>query len=310
MVDGVLPTLLVLAAGQGNRFGGLKQMEAVGPGGETLLDYSVYDALRCGFGRVVFVVGAAFAEAFEARVTRRYAGSMAVACVCQYLEDLPPGCVVPAGRARPWGTLHAVWAARGLVQGPFAVVNADDFYGRAAFQGMAHFLRQTVQQCGMVGYRLDQTLSGSGGVNRGLCQEQGGLLQAVVEHTDIRLTSAGRCVGRNPQGEVVALPPDAVASMNLWGFAATIFEPMGRYLAAFLDTQGRSTSAECYLPSLVNHLLQEGLLACRVLHTDAPWFGITYAQDKPMASEAVAALVKAGVYPLQLWPAAKAPESG
>ena len=300
---GAGPSLLVLAAGQGSRFGGLKQLAPVGPGGETMLDYAVFDALRAGFRRVVFVVGPSFAGQFESRIASRYAGRVDTVCVCQRLDDLPGGFVVPAGRTRPWGTLHAVWSARAALDGPFAVINADDFYGREAYQRTAGFLLQPAsgtgpQPCCMVAYALARTLSGSGGVNRGICKVLGGWMQAVVEHTDIlaQADSTG-CTGRAADGQRVPLPADAVASMNIWGFMPEVLEPMGDFLAGFLASRRDDRGAECYLPAFVNHAIRANIVRCRVLPTAGTWFGITYAQDAPACVAAIRALVDTGEYP-------------
>ncbi|MBP6851691.1 MAG: NTP transferase domain-containing protein [Rhodoferax sp.] len=297
-------TLLVLAAGQGTRFGGLKQIEPVGPEGETLLDYAVHDALRAGFGRVVFVVGTAFADRFRDSVASRYAGQLDVACVCQQPDDLPAGFRPPPGRSRPWGTLHAVWSARAALDQPFVVINADDFYGREAYQRLAGFLGQGdepgdgPQSCAMVAFALQRTLSGSGGVNRGICTVADGWMQGVVEHTGIQALPHGAgCEGTGPDGRRVALRADAVASMNIWGFAPGILAPMGDFLADFLGSHLASPDAECYLPSFVNHAIARGIVRCRVLPTAGAWFGLTYAQDKPACMAAIRALVDIGEYP-------------
>lgn len=300
---GAGPTLLVLAAGQGSRFGGLKQMVPVGPDGESMLDYAVFDALRAGFQRVVFVVGESFAGAFGERVASRYAGRVDVDCVCQRLDDLPAGHVPPAGRGRPWGTLHAVWSARAVLDRPFVVINADDFYGREAYRRLADFLVQPAADAGpphgcMVGYALARTLSGSGGVNRGICAVRDGWMQGVVEHTDILAGAAGEgCTGLGPDRQRVPLPADAVASMNIWGFLPTVLAPMGDFLSSFLDVQGNSLAAECYLPAFVHHAIAAHALRCRVLPTAGTWFGITYAQDTPACVAAIRALVDIGEYP-------------
>lgn len=304
------PTLLVLAAGQGTRFGGRKQIEPVGPRGETLLDYAVFDAVRAGFGRVVFVVGSEFATLFESRVASRYAGRLEVACVCQRLDDLPPGCSVPSGRSRPWGTLHAVLAARQVLDGPFVVINADDFYGRDAYVRSAEFFRAATgsapQDACLVAYALAHTLSGHGGVNRGICVQGDGLLQGVVEHTDIVAETATVCRGTDPAGRRVVIPSDVPVSMNCWGFTPAILRPMTAYFDHFLRDRGTSLVAECYLPSMVNDQLQAGALRVRVLRTDADWFGITYPGDKARCVAAIQALVVAGEYGP---PAGIAPES-
>jgi hypothetical protein len=300
---GAGPSLLVLAAGRGSRFGGLKQLAPVGPNGETMLDYAVHDALRAGFRRVVFVVGPSFAGQFEARIASRYAGRVDTVCVCQRLDDLPGGFVVPAGRTRPWGTLHAVWSARAALDGPFAVINADDFYGREAYQRTAGFLLQSTSgtgphSCCMVAYALARTLSGSGGVNRGICRVLDGWMQAVVEHTDIQAQGDGTgCTGLTAEGQRVPLPADAVASMNLWGFPQAVLEPMGEFLAGFLAASRDDPGAECYLPAFVNHAIRANIVRCRVLPTAGTWFGITYAQDASACVAAIRALVDTGEYP-------------
>ena len=300
---GAGPSLLVLAGGQGSRFGGLKQLAPVGPDGESMLDYAVFDALQAGFRRVVFVVGPSLAGPFESRIASRYAGRVDTVCVCQRLDDLPGGFVVPAGRTRPWGTLHAVWSARAALDGPFAVINADDFYGREAYRRTAEFLMQPVsgtgpQPCCMVAYALARTLSGSGGVNRGICDVRDGWMQAVVEHTEIvALTDGTGCTGLTADGQRVPLPADAVASMNIWGFLPGVLEPMGDFLSGFLASRLHDPAAECYLPAFVNHALRAGMLRCRVLPTAGTWFGITYAQDAAACVAAIRALVDIGEYP-------------
>ena len=302
--SGTGPALLVLAAGQGTRFGGLKQMEPIGPSGETLLDYAVFDAHRAGFSRVVFVVGPAFADVFAQRIASRYAGLLGVTCVSQRLDDLPAGLAPPAQRSRPWGTLHAVWAARAALDRPFVVINGDDFYGREAYQRMAGFFAEgnpagtDAQACCMVAYALARTLSDSGGVNRGICSIEDGWMQGVVEHTGIRALHDGSgCTGVGPDGRSVALPADAVASMNIWGFRPAILAAMGGFLEDFLARHPGSLDAECYLPAFVNQAITAGVARCRVLPTTGGWFGMTYPQDKPACVAAIRALVDIGEYP-------------
>ncbi len=303
----VAPTLLVLAAGMGSRYGGLKQFEPMGPSGETILDYSVFDALRAGFGRVVFVIRKEFAEAFRDVVGQRYCGRIKVDYVFQDLLDVPDGFRVPQGRVRPWGTLHAVLAARDAVHEPFAVVNADDFYGEDAFRRIATHFNQPaapgtdVDHYCMVGYPIRQTLSASGGVNRGVCVERGGLLATVEEHTGIVAGGGEVCSGVNLAGDRVEIQDSAVASMNFWGFTPAIFPQMARYFSAFLREHGGDPAAECYIPSVVDHLIRSGEADCRILRTDSVWFGITYPQDKPESAQRIRQLVAAGVYREKLW---------
>jgi len=301
------PTLLVLAAGMGSRYGGLKQLDPMGPNGETLLDYSVFDALRAGFGRVVFVIRKDFAAAFEGSVGRRYRDRTRVDYVYQDLFDVPDGFSVPAGRVRPWGTLHAVRAARNEVDEPFAVINADDFYGQDAFRRLVSYFRWSdpgapnVDHYCMVGYPIKHTLSVAGGVNRGICIEAGGFLAGVEECTGILRGDEGNCRGLGLNGEWTEFPDNAIASMNFWGFTPSIFGQMDRYFSDFLKSQGGSTDAECYIPSVVDCLVRSGEADCRILKTDSAWFGITYAQDKPVSMRNIRSLIDAGEYKEHLW---------
>ena len=301
------PTLVVLAAGMGSRYGGLKQFDAMGPHGETLLDYSVFDALRAGFARVVFVIRRDFAAAFAAGVGRRYGQRIAVDYVYQELADVPAGFRVPATRVRPWGTLHAVLAARHAVHGPFAVINADDFYGDDAFHRVARYFAcmppatDGVDHYCMVGYPIRPTLSAHGGVNRGLCVERDGFLTGVEEYTAIAAGADGVCRGIPLGGKPVELPGNAVVSMNFWGFTASVFSRLERYFADFLEVDGGSLDAECYIPSAVDQLIRCGEADCRILRTDSRWFGVTYPQDKPASVARLRALIAEGVYKDALW---------
>ncbi|MBU3740236.1 MAG: nucleotidyltransferase [Rhodoferax sp.] len=301
-------TLLVLAAGMGSRFGGLKQLEPVGPAGETVMDYAVFDALRAGFTRVVFVIREDFAPVFRQQIGSRYQGRISVAYALQDLHDLPPGISPPPGRTRPWGTAHAVLAARHLLDGPFAVVNADDFYGRDAYRKVGAYLRQMVvtgtgpMPLCMAGYRIASTLSAYGGVNRGICHTEAGWLVSVEEHTGIALDAEGRCLGQRPDGRTVLIAPHALASMNFWGFTPAILpQMMAQFARFFADGGERIVSAEWYIPTVVDRLIQDGAAACRVLEADGSWFGVTYPQDKPVCVDAIRRLIQAGVYPDRLW---------
>ncbi len=300
-------SLLVMAAGMGTRFGGLKQMEAMGPHGETMLDYSVFDALQAGFQRVIFVIRADFSQVFQCQVGARYRGLVDIDYVHQDPNDLPDGLALPAGRVKPWGTLHAVWSARHTVTGPFAAINADDFYGRDAYVKVAGFLnatsnRQTPHKnyC-MVGYRIANTLSGHGGVNRGICVERQGLLATVEEYKNIAIDEDGVCRGNNLAGQRLAIPAQAVSSMNLWGFTPEIFEQMGQHFSGFLRRHGSSLTAESYIPDVMDELIRAGQAECHVLPTDGKWFGVTYPQDKPACVKNLANLVSIGVYPPSLF---------
>jgi NDP-sugar pyrophosphorylase family protein len=291
------PTLLVLAAGMGSRYGGLKQIDPLGPSGETMLDYSVFDALRAGFGRVVFVIRREFEDVFRERIASKYAGRVPVDFVFQSLDALPPETPLPAGREKPWGTGHATWCARDVIAEPFAVINADDFYGADSFRQLAAFLaRARADEAAMVGFRLGNTLSEAGAVSRGVCEVgPAGLLRSVTEHTGILASDVGE--GRK-------LAPDTLVSMNCWGFTTGIFAALDIEFRQFL---GESLSvnplkAEFYLPTAVSALVGRSQLVARVLPTESQWFGVTYREDKPRVVAALADLVARGDYPAQLWP--------
>lgn len=294
-------TLLVLAAGMGSRYGGLKQVDPVGPSGETMLDYAVFDALRAGFTRVVFVIRRDFEDQFRARVGAKYAGRIAVDYVFQSLDALPGGATPPAGREKPWGTGHAVWCAREALTGPFAVINADDFYGRDSLQQLATFLRQAATvsagqavPASMVGFRLINTLSENGAVSRGVCVVAAdGALRSVTEHPGILPEQVGPgCV----------FSGDELVSMNCWGFLPGVFDGVDRLFRAFLAERGQELKSEFYLPAAISQLIADGQAAAQVLPTGSHWFGVTYRDDKPRVQSALAALVAAGDYPAKLFP--------
>ena len=297
------PTLLVLAAGLGARYGGLKQLESVGPGGETLMDYAVYDAVRSGFGRVVFLIRRDIADAFEQQIGSRYSGQVAVDYAFQELSDLPDGFSVPDGRERPWGTGHAAWAARDVVgDAPFAVINADDFYGAETFQRLAEnfsdndvFTPSDKLTCAMAGFRLSETLSEHGTVSRGVCETTDGYLGAVAEWTGIGRDAAGQISGFNGTGKRRPLAGDETASMNVWGFPKGVF--LEKSFANFLLASEDLSTAEFYLPVAVDEWIHEGSATVRVRQTPCRWLGVTYKEDRPRVIEALARLVEDGVYP-------------
>ena len=317
------PTLVVLAAGMGSRYGGLKQVDPVGPSGEAILDYSVFDAIRGGFGKVVFVIRRDFEAAFREKVGRKYEGLVAVDYCFQDLDDLPAPYAVPEGRVKPWGTAHATRAVRRAVNEPFAVINADDFYGRDAMARLAAALsrpcevaapsrpcevegsRQATEDAArlhlfMVGYRLDLTLSENGSVARGVCDiSPDGLLKGVTEMT--KLVRAGDAAeNREDEARPVRVPLDARVSMNCWGFTPRLFDELETRFAAFLAAHGAETKGEWYLPFVVDELVREGKADCRVLPTDSAWFGVTYREDRPAVVSAIRKLVEAGEYPANL----------
>jgi UTP-glucose-1-phosphate uridylyltransferase len=299
------PTLVVMAAGMGSRYGGLKQIDPIGPGGETILEYSVYDALRAGFGKVVFVIRRDIEEAFRTAVGARFEKRVAVEYAFQALEDLPKGFSVPPGRTKPWGTSHAVMSAAKVVREPFAVINADDFYGAAAFGAIAGYLRSAGEQGtaegAMVGYVLRNTLSDHGPVARGVCREDAdGCLVDVVERTKIERDGAGaRFV--DEKGGWQSIPGDSVTSMNFWGFTPAIFGLFESEFVRFLRESGNDPKAEFYIPTPVQRLIVAQRLRVRILRCDAPWFGITYRDDKPRVVESIGRLVAQGAYPARLW---------
>ena len=290
----------------GSRYGGLKQMDPMGPNGETVLDYSVFDAIRAGFGRVVFIIREDFAEAFKSGVGGRFDGRIEVDYAFQRLEDLPAGFSVPDGRVKPWGTAHAVRAARDIVAEPFAVINADDFYGRDAYQRAADFLNQsqdseTIAHYAMVGYPLVNTLSDHGDVNRGICSTDAhGLLTYVEEFVTIEREGDGVVRGNALDGSRREIDEATPVSMNFWAFSPSLFEHLEREFTAFLRQSGGQEKSEFYIPTLVDGLIRAGAADCRVLDTDSQWFGVTYPQDKPHVVESIAKLIDAGEYPREL----------
>lgn len=297
------PTLLILAAGMGSRYGGLKQLDPMGPNGETVLDYSVTDAIRAGFGKVVFVIRRDFAEAFKDAVGNKFEGQIEVAYAFQDLADLPDGFTLPEGREKPWGTAHAVRAARTEIDSPFAVINADDFYGRDAFVQLAKYFEHhrnepELRSC-MVGYPLKNTLSDHGSVNRGICVVENGLLQTVEEHTEIAEAEAG-VQGKNLAGDTVAIDPGAIVSMNFWGFTPAIFASIEAQFIDFLEHRIHEPKSESYIPSVVDTLIQSGQTECAVLETSATWFGVTYPDDKPFVQANIRKLIDSGEYPSDL----------
>ncbi|MBK8856819.1 MAG: nucleotidyltransferase [Opitutaceae bacterium] len=306
------PTLLVLAAGMGSRYGGLKQIDPVGPSGETVLDYAVYDALRAGFGRVVFIIRRDFEEVFRTQIGAKYAGRIAVDYVFQSLDALPEGFTPPPGREKPWGTGHAVWCARDAIREPFAVINADDFYGADSFARLGRFLtgpavaprgfdpmsghrvpHSLAAPFAMVGYRLANTLSEHGAVARGICAAGAdGRLVSIVEHTGILPEEIGP--GKKYSGA-------EIASLNCWAFTPALFAGLDAQLRGFLAERRHEPKAEFYLPAAVSTMIATGAATVQVLPTESSWFGVTYREDKPRVVASIAALVQSGEYPAKLF---------
>ena len=301
------PTLLVLAAGMGARYGGLKQLEAVGPAGETLMDYAIYDAVRAGFSRVVFLIRRDISEVFRTQVGSRYAGHVEVTYAYQELEDLPEGFEAPEERERPWGTGHATWAARNEVgDSPFAVINADDFYGAETFSRLSESLSEPDGRvgsgfsCSMAGFRLSETLSEHGLVSRGVCSTKDGFLKTVSEWTGIGCEPDGTVTGITPTGQRCALTGDETASMNVWGFPSGVFTLLEKSFVSFLERVENLAKDEFYLPSAVDEWIKQDLATVRIRTTPCRWMGVTYKEDKPRVIEALAALVSEGAYPAKL----------
>ena len=294
-------TLIVLAAGMGSRYGGLKQMDPVGPSGETILEYSVFDAVHAGFGKAVFVIRREFERPFREMAAERFQGRIAVEYAFQDLADLPRGFIVPAWRTKPWGTTHAVLAAQAAVSTPFAVINADDFYGAESYRALARHLAAGSGEYAMVGFRLRETLSDSGAVARGLCSvDLDGLLESIVELTTVERCGEG-ARSTDPAGSVTVFTGNETVSMNMWAVTPEVFDQLREQFERFLERQGGDVKAECYLPNTVNELIRRGQTRVRVLDTSAHWFGVTYREDRAKVLEEIRRLVASGAYPARLW---------
>ena len=300
------PTLLILAAGMGSRYGGLKQLDGMGPSGEVVMDYSVFDAIRAGFGKVVFVIRRDFEEQFRTQLGSRFEGHIQVEYAFQDLHDLPPGFTLPEGRTKPWGTAHAMLAAAGVVHEPCLMINADDFYGQDAFRIIAQDLIEPRINDGkshysMAGFLLKNTLSEHGSVARGICtRDDKGMLASLTEMTKIFRTAEGAENRENP-GAPVKLSGNEPVSMNFFGFTPDFFEALKAAFTAFLKEKGTSLTAECYVPSVVNDLIRDGKADVRVIETSGKWFGVTYPEDKAEVVGSIKALVDSGEYPSPLW---------
>ncbi|TSA29566.1 MAG: nucleotidyltransferase [Verrucomicrobiaceae bacterium] len=297
-------TLLVLAAGMGSRYGGLKQLDGVGPSGEVVLDYSVHDALWAGFNKVVFVIRRDFRDEFEEIVVRRYHGQIAIELAFQELDDLPERHALPLGRQKPWGTGHAIRAARHLIHEPFLVVNADDFYGMEAYSKMAVFLDRPEEglRFGMVAYTLSNTLSEHGEVSRGVCTVAADqTLIRVEEHTGI-VRNAGEIRGTDTTGEVRQLTGTEMVSMNFWGFTQEVFPHLEDLFGKFLDSGGNENpKSEFYIPSAVSEIIASGAAPASVIPSAGRWFGVTYKEDRESVASALGQMVKDRLYPTPLW---------
>ena len=301
------PTLFLLAAGMGSRYGGLKQLDGLGPHGETIMDYSIYDAIHAGFGKLVFVIRKDFEQDFRDKVLSKYEGHIPCEIVFQSLDALPEGFTCPEGRTKPWGTNHAVMMGQHVIHEPFAVINCDDFYDRDAFQVMGKFLSSLPEgstgKYAMVGFRVDNTLSESGTVSRGVCEyDDNHHLTSVVERTKIqRIDGVVKYLDEND--EWVALPDNTPVSMNFWGFTPDYFAYSNEFFKTFLSDEKNMTNlkSEFFIPLMVDKLIKDGTATCEVLDTTSKWFGVTYPEDRPEVVAKFEKLGADGVYPEKMF---------
>ncbi len=302
------PTLLLLAAGMGSRYGGLKQLDGLGPNGETIMDYSIYDAIQAGFGKIVWVIRKDFEQDFREKILSKYEGHIPCEIVFQSLDKIPSGYTVPAGRTKPWGTNHAVMMAKDVIKEPFCVINCDDFYNRDCFKVIGKFLSELPQgskgKYAMVGFRVANTLSDNGSVSRGVCSKDGdNHLTSCVERTEILRNDEGKVAYKDEKGEWVTIPDNTPVSMNVWGFTPEYFDYSERFFKEFLDSDATKANpkAEYLIPWVVDKLIKSGKATCEVLDTTSKWFGVTYSADRPGTVERIKQLVDDGVYPDKLF---------
>lgn len=289
-------SLLVMAAGMGSRYGGLKQLDAVGPSGETIIDYSVYDAIQARFNKVVFIIRKDFEDEFKSQITDKYSGKIQVEFAFQDLHDLPDGFTCPEGRKKPWGTGHAILAAADLIHEPFVAINGDDFYGRESFKVVADYYLSGADDFSMVAFQLDKTLSTFGGVTRGLCTVKEGKLDTVIETGELQRTEQGVTSDRN-----IKLDGSEPVSMNVWGFTPVLFKYLKDMFVEFLNDEGNELKSEYLIPSVVNDLIKSGREDVHVLRSASSWFGVTYKDDRPFVMGEIQKLIDRGTYPKQLF---------
>ena len=285
-----------MAAGMGSRYGGLKQLDAIGPSGETIIDYSVYDAIKAGFTKVVFIIRKDFEQEFKSKITDKYEGQIQVEFAFQDLNDLPDEFTCPEGREKPWGTGHAILSARNVINEPFIAINGDDFYGRESFKVVADYYRKGANSFSMVAFKLDKTLSSFGGVTRGLCTVNDEKLNTVIETADLEKTDYGVSSNRD-----IELDGSEPVSMNVWGFTPILFKYLEEKFVEFLSENGTEMKSEYLIPSVVNELIQSGQETVHVLRSGATWFGVTYKEDKPFVEGEIEKLVNKGEYPGKLF---------
>ena len=285
-----------MAAGMGSRYGGLKQLDAIGPSGETIIDYSVYDAIKAGFTKIVFIIRKDFEQEFKSKITDKYEGQIQVEFAFQDLNDLPDEFTCPEGREKPWGTGHAILSARNVINEPFVAINGDDFYGRESFKVVADYYRKGANSFSMVAFKLDKTLSSFGGVTRGLCTVNDEKLNTVIETADLEKTDYGVSSNRD-----IELDGSEPVSMNVWGFTPILFKYLEEKFVEFLSENGTAMKSEYLIPSVVNELIQSGQETVHVLRSGATWFGVTYKEDKPYVEGEIEKLVNKGEYPGKLF---------
>jgi len=297
------PTLLVLAAGMGTRYGGNKQLDEVGPSGETIIDYSVYDAIRAGFGRIVFVIRRDIEEQVKERFVERLHGKIEVDYVFQEITNLPEGVRVSPERQKPWGTSHAILVAQSKINEPFGVINADDFYGVESFTILHDFLvydKEPNNYC-IVGYKLGNTLSDHGHVNRGVCQAgEDGLLRNIVETRQIEKTRDG-AIAPGPDGQQLHFSGNEIVSMNLWGFKPSCYNFLGKEFRNFIDSYGMDLKSELDIPTSVDKFVKNGEITIKILMSNERWFGVTYREDKPFVIESIKKMIRKGIYPARIY---------
>ena len=289
-------TLLIMAAGMGSRYGGLKQLDAMGPNGETIIDYSVYDALLSGFNKVVFIIRKEFEDEFKIKVTDKYLDKIQVEFAIQDIHSLPTGFVCPNGREKPWGTGHAILSASSIISEPFCVINADDFYGREAYKTIANYYNKGNTSFSMVAYRLDQTLSSHGGVSRGICEIDNGYLSSIVETNNVKQSSNG--ITSDQTSNLNGIEP---VSVNMWGFTPIIFDYLKEMFKDFLKENISNLKSEFLIPSINNNLIQNNKENIFVLNSEASWFGVTYKEDKKYVMDKIRELINKGTYPSKLF---------
>ena len=301
----VKPTLFVLAAGMGSRYGGLKQLDGLGPHGETIMDYSIYDAIKSGFGKVVFVIRKDFEDEFREKILSKYENHIPTEVVFQSVNDLPEGFTCPPERTKPWGTNHALLMGKEVINEPFAIINSDDFYGRNSFEVMAKELMSLEENSAgaysMVGFKVGNTMSESGTVSRGVCETVDGFLTTIVERTKIGYNENHDISFVDENGNEIILPSDTPVSMNFWGFTPDYFKHSEEFFVKFLEENIDKPKAEFFIPTLVNELIVDGTAKVKVLTTESKWFGVTYSEDREGVVKKFAELHEQGIYPESLF---------